>query len=106
MRRPRATSTRASLSQIEAFLLGQPGIPPELAEEIRLLGDVSTTLPVPVPPGASVRSVRVDGWPGVLLADASNVASGVVWEDGRGMLHAVVGILDSHDVLDVARQLG
>jgi hypothetical protein len=106
MRRPTAQSTGVSLSQIEAFLLGQPGVPPQLAEEIRLLGDLRTTLPVPVPPGASARSVQVDGWPGVLLADASNAAAGVVWEDGRGLLHIVVGILDSQDVLNVANQLG
>jgi hypothetical protein len=106
MRGPTARSTDASLSQIEAFLLGQPGIPPQLAEEIRLLGGLRTTLPVPVPPGASARSVEVDGSPGTLLADSSNAAAGVVWEDGRGLLHFVVGILDSQDVLNVANQLG
>lgn len=106
MRRPTAQSTGASLSQIEAFLLAQPGVPPQLAEELRLLGDLRTTLPVPVPAGASVRSVRVGGWPGVLLADSSNAAAGVVWEDGRGLLHVVAGILDSRDVLNVANQLG
>jgi hypothetical protein len=106
MPRPTAVSTGASLSRIEAFVLGQPGIPPQLAEEVRLLGDLRTTLPVPVPPGVSVRSVEIAGWPGVLLADPSNAAAGVVWEDGRGMLHIVAGILDSQDVLNVARQLG
>ncbi len=106
MPRPTGLSTGASLTQIEAFLLGQPGMPPALAEEVRLLGDLRTTLPVPVVPGTSVRSVQVAGWPGVLLADPSNVAAGVVWEDGRGMLHFVTGILDSHDVLNVADQLG
>jgi len=106
MPRPTALSTGASMSQIEAFLLGQTGIPPELAEEIRLLGDLRTTLPVPVPPGASVRSVQVAGWPGVLLADPSNAAAGVIWEDGGGMLRVVAGILDSQDVLNVAGQLG
>jgi len=106
MPRPTARSTGASLSQLEAFLLGQPGIPPQLAEEIRLVGDLRTTLPVPVPPGASVRSVKVAGWPGILLADSSNAAAGVIWEDGRGMLHVVAGILDSQDVLNVADQLG
>ncbi len=106
MPRPTARSAGASLSQIEAFLLRQPGIPPQLAEEVRLLGDLRTTLPVPVPPGASVRSVQVAGWPGVLLADSSNAAGAVVWEDGRGMLHVVAGILDSQDLLNVAGQLG
>jgi hypothetical protein len=106
MLRPTARSTGASMSQIEAFLLGQPGIPPQLAEEVRLLGDPRTILPVPVPPGASVRSVQVAGSPGVLLADSSNAATAVVWEDGRGMLHVVAGILDSQDLLRVADQLG
>jgi hypothetical protein len=106
MRRPTAQSAGASLSQIEAFLLGRPGIPPQLAEEIRLLGDLRMTLPVPVPAGASVRSVRIGGWPGVLLADSSNATAGVVWEDGQSLLHVVAGILDSHDVLNVANQIG
>ena len=106
MRRPTAQSSGASISQIKAFLLAQPGIPPELAQEIRLLGNSSTTLPVPVPSGATVHSVRVSGSPGVLVADSSNVAAGVIWEDGHGLLHAVVGIVDSQDVLNVAEQLG
>jgi hypothetical protein len=106
MRRPTARSTGATIQQIEAFLLSRPGLPPQLAEQIRLLGDLRTTLPVPVPAGASVHSVQVDGWPGVLLTDSSNAVAGVVWEDGGGLLHAVVGILDSHDVLNVADQLG
>jgi hypothetical protein len=106
MPRPTGLSTGASLAQIEAFLLGQPGIPPALAEEVRLLGDLRTTLPVPVPSGAAVRSVQIAGWPGVLLADSSDAAAAVVWEDGRGMLHVVAGILDTHDVLNVANQLG
>ncbi len=106
MPRPTALSTGASMSQIEAFLLRRPGVPPELAEEFRLLGDLRTTLPVPVPPGASVRSVQVAGWPGVLLADSSNAAAAVVWEDGRHLLHVVAGILDPKDVLNVADQLG
>jgi len=105
MPRLTAVSTGASLSQIEAFLLGQPGIPAGLAEEVRLLGDLRTVFPVPVPAGASVRSVRVSGWPGVLLGDSSNDVAGVIWEDGRGMLHLVAGILDRQDVLSVAQQL-
>jgi hypothetical protein len=106
MPRPTAVSSGAQISQIEAFLLGQPGIPPELAQEIRLLGGAGTTLPIPVPSGASERSVEVSGSPGVLVSDSSNAASGVVWEDSRGTLRAVAGLLDSQDILDVAGQLG
>ena len=106
MPRPTAVSSGAQISQIEAFLLGQPGIPPELAQEIRLLGGAGTTLPIPVPSGASERSVEVSGSPGVLVSDSSNAASGVVWEDSRGTLRAVAGLLDPQDILDVAGQLG
>ncbi len=42
MPRPVATSSGATLSEIEAFLLSQPGVPASLAEEIRLLGDSET----------------------------------------------------------------
>ena len=106
MRRPTARSTGATLSQIEAFLLAQPGIPPELAEEVRLLGDLQND-----PPGAGTAGCRGSlgagrRLAGRALADPSNAAAGVVWEDGRGMLHVVAGILDSQDVLNVADQLG
>jgi hypothetical protein len=106
MPRPTAVSTGAGLARIEAFLLGQPGIPAGLAEEVRLLGDVGTVLPVPVPSGAQARSVRIGPWPGVLVTDASRVAAAVVWEDGHGLVHAVAGLLDPQDILHVARQLG
>lgn len=106
MPRPTAVSSGTSLSRIEAFLLAQPGIPPALAEEIRLLGDLRTTLPVPVPSGAAVRAIQIAGWPGVLLSDSSRAAAGVIWEDGHEMLHVVAGILDAQDVRNVADQLG
>ncbi len=106
MPRPTARSTGASIGQLEAFLLAQPEIPPQLAAEIRLLGDLRTVLPVPVPSGASVHSVKVAGQPGILLSDSSNAAAGVVWEDRQGMLRVVVGILDSRDALNVADELG
>lgn len=106
MPRPVAASSGATMGQIEAFLLGQSGLPADLVEEIRLLGDLGTTLPVPVPAGAVERSVEVGSSPGVLVADSSGTASGVVWEDGAGVLHAVAGLVDQQDVLDVADQLG
>lgn len=106
MQRPVAHSSGATTSEIEAFLLDRPGLPPDLVQEIRLLGDLGTTLPVPVPQGATERSVDVHGSPGVLVASPSDVATGVVWEDPAGTIRAVAGLLDQHDLLDVADQLG
>ncbi len=106
MPHPTAASSGATLKRIESFLLGRPGVPPQLAEEVRLLGNLTTTLPVPVPSGATTRSVQVGGRPAILLSDASGAASGVIWEDAGGIIHVVVGLLDSQDVLNVAGQLG
>ncbi len=106
MERPIATSTGATTGQLEAFLLSQPGVPHDLAQEVRLLGDLTSTLPVPTPPGAVETPTVVAGSPAVLLTDSSGVASGVIWEDQKGLVHTVAGLLDKEDVLSVANQLG
>lgn len=106
MPRPTATATGATAAQLESFILGQPGFPPDLAREIRLLGNLETALPVPTPAGVSETSVAVAGAPGVLLTEPGGAASAVVWEDGSGIVRAAGGLLDQQDVLGVARQLG
>jgi hypothetical protein len=106
MRRPVATSSGATTSQLEAFLLSRPGVPAGLAQEIRLLGDPSRILPVPVPSGVAAAQVRIAGAPGILVADPSGAVSGVIWEGRDGIIHAVAGLLDRKDILNVARQIG
>jgi hypothetical protein len=105
MARPIATSTGATTDELESFLLSRPGLPPGLVQEVRLLGNLQTTLPVPTPPGAEESSVVVDGQPGVLVTEGDGVASGLIWEDQQGLVHAVAGPLDKEDVLGVARQI-
>jgi hypothetical protein len=105
-RRPVATSTGASASQLETFLLTRSGLPSGLAQEIRLLGDPASVLPVPVPPGVWVQQTHIGGAPAVLLTVSTAFASGVVWESSDGVVHAVGGLLDREDVLSVARQVG
>ncbi|MGH9086503.1 MAG: hypothetical protein ACRDYZ_00030 [Acidimicrobiales bacterium] len=106
MPRPTATSTGATMTQLESFILGRPGFPQALAQEIRLLGNLQAILPVPVPSGVSETSTTVAGSTAVVLSVAGGTASGVVWEDHDGAVHTVGGVLDQQDVLGVARQLG
>lgn len=106
MRRPTATSTGATMAQLESFVLGRPGFPRVLAREIRLLGNLQTVLPVPTPPGVSETSTTVSGSPAVLLSMGGGIGTAVVWEDQHGTVHTVGGLLDQTDVLDVARRLG
>jgi hypothetical protein len=103
VQRPVATSTGATASQLEAFLLSRPGLPPALAQEIRSLG--TSALPVPVPPGVTSRHVTVGGSPAVLLT-GSGVAAGLAWESSNGVVHGAAGLLNQTDILHVARQLG
>jgi hypothetical protein len=106
MQRPTASSATATSAQLEAFVLARPGLPAGLAQEIRLLGDLRTALPVPTLPGADVTQVDVGGSPGILVTDGSGAASGVIWEDQAGVVHAALGFLDQEDILGVANQLG
>ena len=106
MARPAVSSADAKAAQLEAYVLSRPGLPVGLAQEIRLLGGVGTVVPLPVPQGASATQVDVHGSAGVLVADSSIGASGVIWDDPSGVVHAAVGLLDQKDILGVANQLG
>jgi hypothetical protein len=105
-RRPVATSTGASASQLEAFLLSRGGLPSGLAQQLRLLGNPDSVLPVPVPPGMWVEQTHIAGAPALLITDSTAFASGMIWEGSDGIVHAVGGLLDREDVVNVARQVG
>jgi hypothetical protein len=104
--RPLATSTGATSEQLEEFLLSQPGMPPDLAQELRLIGNWKTTLPIPTPTGANSSSIVIGGSPAVLITDKSNDASAAIWESNTGDVHIVAGLLDGEDLQSVAQQIG
>jgi len=105
-RRPVASSTGATASQLETFLLSRPGLPADLVQEIRLLGNPASVLPVPVPSGLWELKEHIGGAPAVLVTDPNGFASGMIWETRDGIVHAVGGLLDKEDVFSVARQIG
>ena len=105
-RRPLATSTGATASQLETFLLAQAGLPSGLAEQLRLLGNPAATLPVPIPRGMWVLRTHIGGAQALLVTDSTAFASGVIWESHDGVVYGVGGLLDREDVLGVARQIG
>jgi hypothetical protein len=111
-RRPVASSTGEggaggpTTSQLETFLLSRPGLPADLVQQIRLLGNATSVLPVPVPSGLWEQKVQIGGAPAVVVTDPNGFASGVIWESRDGIVHAVGGLLDKEDVFGVARQIG
>jgi hypothetical protein len=100
---PTVDSTGATVSQLEDYLLSQPGVPPDFAAQIKALKDPSTTLPIPIPKGfATTENVQVNGVQGLLIKAA--LGAGVVWEKNR-VIYAVGGQLTPDQVLAIATSL-
>lgn len=102
---PTVQSTGVSVRQLEDYLLAQPGISPQLAAQIRAIGDPSQTLPIPIPVSlATSHPVRVQGVQGLAIGDATGLGSAVVWVKD-GVVYAVGGTLTEDQVLQVANAL-
>ena len=102
---PRVTSTGASLDVLERYLLSMPNVSPKLAEQIRALGDIRNTVPVPVViDKQSAKRVAVQGVEGLAVGDNTGLGAGVMWQK-NGIIYAVAGPISMDDVLTVANGL-
>jgi hypothetical protein len=102
---PRVTSTKANLKEMEDYVLSLPGVSPELAAQIRALGDPASTLPIPVPVGlAHADPVTVQGVQGLGIGDGTGVGSVVVWEKG-GIIYGVGGPMAESQAVSIADSL-
>jgi hypothetical protein len=102
---PRVNSSGATVAQIEAYLLAQPGLSPGLVAQIKAIGDPSTTLPVPVRiDKATAQNVTVNGAAGLLVGDNTGVGSIVVWQ-ANGTIHCVAGPYTASQILQVANSM-
>lgn len=102
---PRVTSTGATVSAIERYLLALPGVSPSLASAIRSIGDPATTLPIPIPIDlAQADHVTVQGVTGLAVGDNTGIGSGVIWQKD-GMVYGVAGAMPESRVLAIARAL-
>lgn len=102
---PRVTSRGASREQIEAYLLAQPGVSPQLASAIKVIGDPNSTLPIPIPINlASGHPVTVQGVQGLAIGDNTGMGSGVMWQKG-GMIYVVAGTLPEDQIMAIAQSL-
>jgi hypothetical protein len=98
------TSTGVSVTQLEDYLLQQPGISPQLAADIKAIGDPTHTLPIPVPVQYATSSdVTVQGVQGVALGDNTGAGAAVIWI--KGNVFFVGGTLKQSQLLTIANQL-
>jgi hypothetical protein len=103
---PTATATQVSVTELEDFILAQPGITPELKAAVKAIGDPSTTLLIPVPVQyASSTPVKVAGVDGIAVGDNTGVGSGVVWVGKDGYVYVVVGSIKQTDAITIANNL-
>lgn len=102
---PTASSTGVPFETVRDHLLQLPGLPADVAAQLRTFTADGVTLPLPVPADeVTTRSVQVDGEAATLLATRDRTLAAVVWvEDGE--VTVVAGALDDSEVLTVAREL-
>lgn len=104
-RAPVVRSSGASLAELEGYLLQMPGISPELADQIRAIGDPSATLPIPiVGTKQSAHPVDIAGAQGLAIGDDTGLGAGVLWQRD-GYVYAVFGTLTQDQVVAIATSL-
>jgi hypothetical protein len=102
---PVVTSSGVSATDLETYLLAQPGISPDLANAIRAIGDPTSTLPIPIPISkATSHTVQVQGVSGVSVADSTGLGGGIIWVK-NGIVYGVAGTFSENDLLAVANSL-
>jgi hypothetical protein len=102
---PTASTSGVPFEVVRDHLLSLPGVPEELATQLRAFALDGSTLPLPVP-ADQVRSssAQVDGGPATLLTTRDRALAAVVWVD-EGVVTVVAGALDADEVLSIAQEL-
>jgi hypothetical protein len=104
-RTPTVSSTGVTVEALENYLLSVPGIPAGVASEIRAIRDPEQTVPIPIPIDlASASAVSVNGSPGLLIGDSTDLGSVVLWQHG-GVVYVVAGTVSGDAALGIARSL-
>jgi hypothetical protein len=100
-----SSSSGVPFATARDYLLSVPGIPDQLADQLRAFPNGDSTLPLPVPAELVTTSTAdVDGHEATVLASRDGSMTGVVWVSD-GVVTAVGGLLSEDEVLTVARAL-
>jgi hypothetical protein len=102
---PKAFSSGVPFETVRDYVLSLPGLPADVAAQLRTFASDGSTLPVPVPvEQATSTPTEVDGQPATLLRSRDKAMAAVVWVKD-GVVTVVAGSLDASEVLTVAREL-
>jgi hypothetical protein len=102
---PTVDSSGIPFGTARDYVLSLPGLPPDLAAQLRDLSSDGGTLPLRVLSERMTSSpADVGGVPATVLTSRDGVMAAVVWVDG-GFVTAVAGSVSADEVLSVARGL-
>jgi len=102
---PTAFSSGVPFETARDYVLSLPGLPDDVAAQLRTFNADGSTLPLPVPADeVTTSSAQVHGAPATVLSTRDRTIAAVVWADD-GVVTAVVGSLDADEVLAIARDL-
>ena len=102
---PTAFSSGAPFETVRDYLLSLPGLPEDVAAQLRTFAADGSTLPLPVPADlVTTASAEVDGVQATVLATKDRTLAAVVWVED-GVVTVVAGTLDENEVLILARDL-
>jgi hypothetical protein len=102
---PSAFSSGVPFETVRDYLLSLPGLPDDVAAQLRTFSADGSTLPLPVPADqVTTSSAHVNRAPATVLTTRDRALAAVVWVDG-GLVTVVAGSLDADEVLSIAREL-
>jgi hypothetical protein len=96
---PVVTSDGAPLPTLADWLSAQPGIPPQLATQVRAAGDPAQALPIPIPVDKlRAKPIAVDGVEGFAFGDEPAFGNVIAWTK-NGMLYLIAGTFSQTELL-------
>ncbi|SNS36726.1 hypothetical protein SAMN06893096_103401 [Geodermatophilus pulveris] len=102
---PQAFSSGVPFETVQDYLLSLPGLPEDLAAQLRGFTADGSTLPIPVPADlVETSAAEVGGLPATVLESRDQALAAVVWVED-GVVTLVGGSLGPDEVLDVAAEL-
>jgi hypothetical protein len=103
---PTASSSGVPFETVRDFLLSLPGLPEDVAAQLRTFTADGSTLPIPVPADlVETSQAEVGGLPATVLESRDQALAAVVWVED-GVVNLVGGALGTDEVLALARELG
>ena len=102
---PKAFSSGVAFETVRDYLLSLPGLPENVAAQLRTFTADGSTLPLPVPADeVTTSSAEVNGVPATVLVARDRTVAAVVWVED-GLVTVVAGSPDDDELLTVAREL-